>query len=408
MTNALPTRIATVYVMFEEYDFLEQQIAALNAQDFRDFTFVCVSGHQSDEARIRATLAKAALPTRLLKRTSDNGPAGGFYDGEAWCLAEGFDVVVHIERDCFPTGPDLMRRLAEAIARAPVAVPVCMPDGIPMGWRFCAVRAEVLRAVGLSYRHLYFLTEDVYFYRNVTRRHRPEILTDVSVYHAPIIAKHTFTDKYLVAFPYLWARNHMLFPITLIKTHRSLRDVLNFLGYFVSVVIYGVHLAIRGKRRSAGHIARGVWDGLWFREDRLAKDRIEQTDPDYNVREVPSFDADLVLDKSRFDIGPGAVLSAIFGVRRRVLLRRTSQLVLLACLFVADTLVITDGARYWILKEHPREGVAALALFYVTLVVSTLLAVPALAFGLAASLRSHATSVPTVPPLTGAAATPGR
>jgi hypothetical protein len=29
---ASPTRIAAVYVMFEEYDFLEQQIAALNAR----------------------------------------------------------------------------------------------------------------------------------------------------------------------------------------------------------------------------------------------------------------------------------------------------------------------------------------------------------------------------------------
>jgi len=397
-------RIAALYVMFEEYDFLARQIEAVNGQTFLDFTFVCVCGHQSDEARIRATLDTARVPAVLLKRDRDNGPAGGFWDGEAWCLSEGYDVVVHVESDCFPTSPRLMERLAESIRVTPVAVPVCMPDGIPMGWRWCAVRAEVLRAVGLSYRELYFLTEDVYFYRNVTRRHRPAVLTDVSVYHPPVIEKHAFTDKYLVPFPYLWGRNHMLFPITLVRTHRDLRDALNFVGYFASVCVYALHLALRGKGASARAVFRGIADGLMFRENRILKDRIEAREPDYPVRETPSFTPDLVLDKQGFDIGTGAIVAALGSRGKRVLLRRTSQIVLIVCLFLAEQLAITDGERTWLLKDRARETAPHVLLFFLVFGLSVALALPALGIGLLWSLRSHATRVPTRSPFPGVVA----
>jgi hypothetical protein len=397
-------RIAVLYVMFEEYDFLARQLDAVNGQTFLDFTFVCVSGHQSDEARIRATLDTARVPTVLLKRDRDNGPAGGFWDGEAWCLSEGYDVVVHVESDCFPTSPRLMERLAHAIREHSVAVPVCTPDGIPMGWRWCAVRAEVLRAVGLSYRELYFLTEDVYFYRNVTRRHRPAVLTDVSVYHPPVIEKHAFTDKYLVSFPYLWGRNHMLFPITLVRTHRDLRDALNFIGYFASVCVYALHLHLRGKRASASAIVRGIVDGLMFRESRILKDRIEAGENDYPVRETSSFTPDLVLDKQGFDIGPGAIAAALGSRGKRVLLRRTSQIVLIVCLFLAEQLAVTDGDRTWLLKDRARETWDHVLLFYMVFGLSVVLALPALGIGLLWSLRSHATRVPTRSPFPGVVA----
>jgi hypothetical protein len=402
--SAAAPRIAVLYVMFEEYDFLARQIDAINQQTFTDFTFVCVCGHQSDGGRIRGLLDTAKVPAVMLKRDTDNGPAGGFWDGEAWCLSEGYDVVVHVESDCFPTSERLMERLAQEIRRHPVAVPVCSPDGIPMGWRWCAVRAEVLREVGLSYRELYFLTEDVYFYRNVTRRHPPMVLTDVSVYHPPVIEKHAFTDKYLVPFPYLWARNHMLFPITLVRTHRDLRDALNFVGYFATVWVYALHLALRGKRASAAAIARGAWDGLGFRERRLLKDRIEQRDPDYAVTEVLDFVPDRVLDKQGFDIGSGAIAAALGSRGHRVLLRRVSQIVLIVCLFLASQLAITDGSRTWRLKDRPRETPLDVLAFYVVFALSAVLALPALAVGLLFSLRSHATRVPTRSPFPGVVA----
>lgn len=401
-------RIAVLYVMFEEYDFLARQLEALATQTFLDFTFVCVSGHQSDAARIGALLAPARFPTVLLQRREDNGPAGGFWDGEAWCLSAGYDVVVHVESDCFPTGPRLMERLAESMREHAVAVPVCMPDGIPMGWRWCAVRADVLRRVGLSYRELYFLTEDVYFYRNVTRRDRPRVLTDVSVYHPPVIEKHTFTDKYLVAFPYLWGRNHMLFPITLIRTHMDPRDVLNFVGYFASVWIYALHLALRGKRASGSAVARGIVDGLMFREGRILKDRIEASDPDYPVREVKAFAPDRVLDKQGFDMGGGAVLAALGSRGQKVLLRRTSQIVLIVCLFLSEQLAVTDGERTWLLKDRARESWRDVGMFALVLSAAVVLALPALALGLAWSIRSHATEVPTQSPFPGVPAPQAR
>jgi hypothetical protein len=391
-------RIAVLYVMFEEYDFLEREVELLNPQTFLDFTFVCVSGHQSDRERIERILARAKFATVHLRRTADTGPAGGFHEGQAWCLANGFDAVVHVESDCFPMGSDLMARLAAGVARHAVVAPVCVPDGIPMGWRWCAVRRDVLRSVGLSYRALYFLTEDVYFYRNVTRRFPPEILHDVTVYHAPIIEKHSFTDKFLAAFPYLWSRNHVLFSAMIVRTHGHWKDAVNFAGYLVSLAACATHLALRGKRASARAMFDGIVDGLLFREGRVRKDRVEQTPDDYRVREVPSFDADLVLDKQGFDLGPGTVIASLRSAGRRVLMKRPSTLTLILCYALAASMAITDGRRCWLLKEDAREGPWGRATIYGVVAVTALLSPLLLLLALLCSLRSHATEVPPVAP----------
>src|SRR5204862_1096860 len=139
------------------------------------------------------------------------------------------------------------------------------------------VRADALRHAGLSYRALYFITEDVYFVRNLGRTFPPKVLEDVHVYHAPVIAKHQLMDKFLSPFPYLMARNHMLYSFRLIRRHHARGDVVNLFGYFVALTLHALHLAVRGKRRSAALMLRGLWDGLLDREDRIHKDRMEET-----------------------------------------------------------------------------------------------------------------------------------
>ena len=388
--------LAVLYVMFEEYEFLEREISLLNTQTFRDFTFVCVSGHHCDPDRIERILAAATFATAHLRRSSDSGPSGGFYDGQVWCLARGFSAVVHVESDCFPMSPDLMARLAAGLERHAVVAPVCVPDGIPMGWRWCAVRTEVLRAVGLSYRELYFLTEDVYFYRNVTRHSPAEILYDISVSHAPTIEKHPFADRYLAAYPYLWSRNHVLFSAMIVRSHGNWRDAANFCGYLVSLATYSLHLALRGKRTSARAMFDGIVDGLLFREHHLRKDRMEQATHDYLVREVPAFDADCVIDKQGFDVGTRAVAAALLCAGRRVLIKRPSTFTLTLCFALAESLTITDGQRYWQLKNSAREGVADRVAIYLVVALSGLLSPLLLVLALVCSRGSTATAVPPV------------
>ena len=388
-------RTAILYVMFEEYELLERQMEALNGQSYLRFTFVCVSGYRSDGARIRATLNTAVFPTVLIVRDRDNGPAGGFWDGQAWCLAQGFDVIVHVESDCFPTTSDLVERLVAAIDTHAVAVPLCMPDGIPMGWRWCAVRAAVLREVGLSYRELYSIAEDIYFYRNITRRHDPSVLTDVSVYHPPVAAKYRLADAYLASLPFLWSRNFILFPLALLRTHRQLRDVAHWVGYFASLCMYATHLWVRGKRESAVAVIKGLVAGVMFREDLVIKDRMESAATDYVIREVTAFEPERVFDKAGFDIGAHTIAAA-FGCRgQRVLLLRTSQIVLIVCLFLAQQLAVTDGQRVWLLKDRPLETRSDVVVLYLVLALSLLVAIPALMMGLVCSAGSHPSNIPS-------------
>lgn len=376
-------KTAVLYVIFKEYDFLERQVTALNEQTRRDFTLVVVTGHEDDLERVRAILGRATFPTELVPRTGDTGPAGGFRLGQSHCLANGYDVVVHVESDCFPTGPDLVARLLDEIERHPVVVPLCVPDGIPMGWRWCAVRRAVLEDVGLSYEALYFLTEDVHFYRNVARRYPPRVLEDVRVFHAPIITKHKLTDRFLASFPYLLSRNHMLFNFDLIRRHGDPRDVVNFIAYTMSLALFGLHLLMRGKRASGARLLQGLWDGTLGREGKILKDRMEEAAVDYQVEETPAFDADVVLDKIGHEITLGVILRSLTVVRRRVLIRRPSQFVVLVVYYLASAMAVTDGERTWTLKQRPREGLPAYVAFYLGLVVSAAAAVLLLALGLA-------------------------
>src|SRR5205085_10747401 len=153
---------------------------------------------------------------------------------------------------------------------------------------------------------------------------------DVHVYHAPVIAKHQFMDKFLSPFPYLMSRNHMLYSFRLIRRHHARGDVLNLFGYFVSLTLHAVHLAVRGKRRSAALMMRGLWDGLLDREDRIHKDRMEETAPDYRVEAVDAFAADTVFDKDT-SLSLRDALRVFGTARHRVLHRRMS----LFTLFVA-------------------------------------------------------------------------
>lgn len=379
-------KTAILYVIFKEYDFLERQVAALNEQTRRDFTLVVVTGHEDDLERVRALLARATFPTELVPRTGDTGPAGGFRHGQIHCLEHGYDVIVHVESDCFPTGPDLVARLLDEIERHPVVVPLCVPDGIPMGWRWCAVRRAVLEDVGLSYAALYFLTEDVHFYRNVTRRYPARVLEDVHVYHAPIITKHKFTDRYLASFPYLLSRNHMLFNFDLIRRHRNPRDVVNFVAYTMSLAIYGLHLVMRGKRHSGARMLQGLWDGTLGLEGKILKDRMEETTDDYRVEEAPAFRADVVLDKTGHEATLGMILRSLTVVRRAVLIKRPTQFVILVVYYLAGAMAVTDGERTWSLKQRPREGVVAYVVFYLGLVAAGIAAVFLLALGLAVRL----------------------
>jgi len=174
----------------------------------------------------------------------------------------------------------------------------------------------------------------------------------------------------------------MLFNFDLIRRHRNPRDVVNFVAYTMCHAILALHLWLRGKRRSARLMVAGLWDGTLGREGRILKERIEERPDDYRVEQVPAFEADLVLDKQGHDLKLGTVLAALGAVRRRVLIKRPSQFVLLVCYFVCGGLAITDGERVWALKQAPKERVLDLAAFYAGLVMSGFAAVALLGLGL--------------------------
>ena len=374
-------RVALLYVMYSEYEFLGRQIEWLNQQTRRDFTFVCVAG-QNDTAELLApVLARASFPTVALIRREDNGPAGGFFDGQCWCLEQDFETIIHVESDCFPTGPDLMERLLGEAESHPVVIPVCYPERLAMGWRFCAVRADALRKYGLSYRCLYFITEDVYFVRNITRAFPPRILEDVHVYHAPVIAKHKFMDKFLSPFPYLMSRNHMLYNFQLIRQYGAKSDIVNLFGYIVGLTVHGLHLAVRGKRASAGLLFRGLWDGVLNREDVLLKDRMEEIPDDYRVEAVDQFPADAVFDK---ETNPSAAdaLRAFGMTGRHVLHKRYSLFSVFVSFYLSASMAMSDGVSTWRVKDQPREGLLARIAFWIVTPLALLVSPFVLLFGL--------------------------
>ena len=357
-------KTALLYVMYAEYDFLARQIEWLNRQTRRDFTFVCVAGQSDTPEKLQPVLARAAFPTVALIRRDDNGPAGGFYDGQCWCLDQGFETIVHVESDCFPTSPDLMERLLGEAASHPVVIPICYPERLAMGWRYCAVHADALRRAGLSYRCLYFITEDVYFVRNITRAFPPRILEDVHVYHAPVIAKHKFMDKFLSPFPYLMSRNHMLYNFQLIRQYGAKADIVNMLGYIVGLTVHGLHLWVRGKRASAGLMFRGLWDGLLNREQVILKDRMQEIPGDYTVEAVDSFEADIVFDK---ETNPSATdaLRAFGTTDRHVLHKRHSLFTVFVSYYLCASMAMSDGASTWRVKDQPREGARGRLAFWI-------------------------------------------
>ena len=375
-------KLALLYVMFQEYDLLAEELRRLSTQSDLDFTFVCVTGHQADTANIRAQLEAAPFPHLVFQRTEDNGPAGGFWDGQRFCLEQGFDAIVHVESDCFPLSDDLIARLRDGLRTHEVVAPLCMPEQLPMGWRFCATTANVLRTVGLSYKALYFMTEDVYFIRNVTRGFPTLVLKDVHVYHAAVVDKHTHTDVYLCPFPHLISRNHMLFGHALIRRHRNWRDVVNQIGYDVCLLIYAHHLQVRGKRRSAGLVVSGLVDGLLGRESRIVKERMEKIDPDLLVTRIESFHPDLVLDKET-NVGMGDVMKAFSASGKNVLLKRPSNFLTFVSLFLGRSVAITDGEKTWMLKERPFEGAGDRLAFPLVVLGALAVAVPMLVIGLA-------------------------
>jgi hypothetical protein len=375
-------KTAIVYVMFEEYDFLEREIELLNGQTCRDFTLVCVAGQTARPERLGPLLAKAAFPTVALIRREDNGPSGGFYDGQCWCLEQGFDVIVHVESDCFPVGTGVMQAIISEAATHAVVIPLCLPERLAMGWRFCAVRAEALRQAGLSYRCLYFITEDVYFVRTVSRAFPPRVLQDINVYHAPVIAKHKTFDKFLSPFPYLMSRNHMLYNFRLIRQYRARADIVNMLGYIVSLILHALHLAVRGKRRSAALLARGLWDGLLDREDVVVKERMEDRPDDYTVERVESFPAEMVFDKET-NVAPSDAVRVFGTMGRRVLVKRVSMFFLFVAYYLSASMALTDGETTWRVKQRAREGVLGRIAFWVVLPIALLAAPLMLLFGLA-------------------------
>ncbi len=375
-------KLALLYVMFEEYDLLAEELRLLATQTDRDFTFVCVTGQNADQSRIRAQLEAAPFPHAIFQRTEDNGPAGGFYDGERWCLEQGFDAIVHMESDCFPMSDNLVARLREGLRTHEVVAPLCMPERLAMGWRFCAVTANVLRTVGLSYKALYFMTEDVYFIRNVSRGFPMLVLDDVHVYHAPVVDKHTHTDVYMCPFPHLISRNHMLFGNALIRRHRNGRDVVNQIGYIVCLLIYAHHLKVRGKSRSAKLVVQGILDGLLGRESRIVKERMEKLGADLRVMRVETFAPDLVLDKQD-TVALGDVALAFSSTGRNVLIKRSSQFLTFVSLFLARSVALTDGDRTWLLKDRPYESAGDRLAFPLVVAGALLVALPILLFGLA-------------------------
>jgi len=139
---------------------------------------------------------------------------------------------------------------------------------------------------------------------------------------------------------------------------------------------------VRGKRRSAALLMRGMWDGLLDREQRIDKQRMEETADDYRVEVVDSFPADVVFDKQTNPTAADALRA--FGTSgRRVLHKRYSLFSLIVSYYLCSSMAMTDGETVWRVKDRPREGWAARLLFWLVAPLALLAAPFVMLFGLA-------------------------
>jgi len=244
--------VAVVIPTFNREQMLRKHLMKLSNQSFKDFDVVIV---YSPTDRFIEDVSNLSIVH--IRRKEDIGSAGGFYLGEKFCLQEGYEKIILADDDCLPVSENLIDELVKNLeGGSGLVFPRIQNNEKNRGRtnriiaQYGGLRADTLKAVGLTYLPFYQAGEDIELYYRIIE-HKVEVsFIDAVAFHPPLPCFLTLPPR----LTFYYHRGSLIF-------HHLRRQIYKL--FFVSGIFLWSGLAISFvNRRLAGAVIDGSINGL--------------------------------------------------------------------------------------------------------------------------------------------------